>query len=80
MEKLKKHKKETNTMFVNTLVLTVLVKMFGFSAFFVLRFSGFPLFWEMFWIGSQNSKNNKTSKQQKQKSTTTRKQDAKENI
>ena len=68
------------TLFVNTPVLTVLVKMSVFFSciFDFCCFLDFPCFSEMFLIGFQNSKNNKIWKQQKQKTPTTRKQDAKQ--
>ena len=58
MQNLNKHKKE-NTLFVNTPVLTVLVKMSAFSAFFIFAILEFPCFSEMFLIGFQKLKNNK---------------------
>ena len=66
----KKHKKEKETLLVNTPVLTVLVKM---SVFFCIFHFG--VFRDVL-LGSQNKR--QTPKQHKQK-TTTRKQDAKEN-
>ena len=77
--KLKETHKEKNTRFVSRPVLTALVKMSLFSAFFILFFLQFPNFSETFLIGSQKSKNYKIPKQQKQKKTT-RKQDTKQKV
>ena len=66
MQNWKKHKKRKKTLFVNTPVLTVLVKMSVlFLHFWFLLFLEFPCFSEMFLIGFQNSKNHKIWKQQK---------------
>ena len=71
MQHLKKHKKEKTTLFVNTTVLTALVKMSIFLHFSFLLFWEFPFFQRCFLIGFQKSKkNNKIPKQQKQKTTT----------
>ena len=59
--KLKETQKRKKTLFVNTPVLTVLVKMsVFFSAFFIFAVFGISMFFsEMFLIGFQKSKNNK---------------------
>ena len=69
-------KKSKETLFVNTPVLTALVKMSGFLHFSFLGFSEFPSYWEMFLTSSQTSKNNKIPKQNKR--TTTRQDYAKQ--
>ena len=77
MQKIKKNKKEKKTLFVNTIVLTALVKMSAFSAFFIFAVFPISMFSEMFLTGFQKSKRNEIAKQEEQK-TTTRKQDAKQ--
>ena len=68
MQNLKKHKKEKKTLFVSTPVLTALVKMSFFCAFFILGFFAISNFFrDVFLIGSQNSKNYKTLKPTKTK-------------
>ena len=68
MQNWKKHKKEKKTLFVNTTVLTALVKMsVFFSAFFIFVVFPIPIFSEMFLTGFQKSKNNKIAKQEEQK-------------
>ena len=81
MQNLKKRKKEKMTLFVNTTVLTALVKMsvLFFCIFHFCRFWNFQFFERCFLIGSQTSKNNKIPKQQTHQTTAIRKQDAKQN-
>ena len=68
MQNWKKHKKKT--LFVNTPVLTVLVKVSVFFLHFsFLPFLEFPCFSEMFLIGFQKSNNNKIWKQQQERKT-----------
>ena len=63
----KETQKEQKTLSVNTTVLTALVEMSLFSAFFIFAVVGISIFSEVFLIGFQKSKNNKIPKQQKQK-------------
>ena len=44
---------------MNTIVLTALVKVSFFSAFFIFLFFQFPFFEDVFWLVSQNQKNTK---------------------
>ena len=67
MQNLKKHEKEKKTLFVNTIVLTALVKMSVFLHFSFLLFFQFPFFQRCFLIGFPKSKNSKKTKQAKQK-------------
>ena len=56
---------------MSTPVLTALVKMSVFSAFFIFVFLAVSIFFRgVFLIGFKRSKNNKIPKQQKQKTTT----------
>ena len=70
MQNLKKHKKRKKTLFVNTIVLTALVKVSVFSAF--LMFAGFSIsvFLKMFLFGFPKSKKIQKRKQAKQKTRT----------
>ena len=67
---------------MNTIVLTALVKVSVFSAFFIFAVVAISNFSEMFLTGFQKSKHNKIGKQEEQTTTTTttttRKQDAKQ--
>ena len=63
---LKKHKKEKNTICEHTCA-NCSCQNVPFFYIFHLGFSEFQMFGEMFLIGSQSSKNNKTPKQQKYK-------------
>ena len=69
MQNWKKHKKEQNTLFMNTPVLIVLVKMsvFFFCIFHFCCFWNFHVFQRCLLIGFQKSKNKKIWKQQNQK-------------
>ena len=68
MQNWKKHKKERKTLFVNTTVLSALVKMSVFFCIFdFCCFSNFHVFQRCFLTGFQKSKNNKIWKQLKQK-------------
>ena len=72
-------RKRKKTLFVSTPVLTALVKMSFFCAFFIfVFFCNFQNFQRCFLIGSQTSKNYKIWKQQKPKTTRRRKQDTKQ--
>ena len=64
--KLQETQKTKKTLFVNTIVLTVLVKMsvFFFLHFWFLLFLEFPCFSEMFLIGFPKSKNTKNKASQ----------------
>ena len=69
MQNLKKHKKEKNTLFVNTIVLTALVKVSFFSAFFIFAvFFSISVFLKMFFVWFLKIKKyKKKTKQAKQK-------------
>ena len=75
MQNLKKHKKEKKTLFVSTPVLTALVKMSFFCAFFIFGFFAISNFSEMFfdrWPKFKKLQNMKATKTKNNKKKKTR--------
>ena len=64
MQNLKKHKKEKQTLFVNTIVLIALVKVSVFSAFFIFAVFSISVFFEDVLFGFPKSKNTKNQRKQ----------------
>ena len=66
--KFKETQKRKNTLFVNTIVLTALVQVSFFSAFFIFAvFFNFRFFLKMFLFGFPKSKNTKNQSKQHKK-------------
>ena len=79
MQNWKKHNKQKMTLFVNTPVLTVLVKMSVFAAFLNFSVLGISMFFRNVFDRFPKFKRiTKYESNKKQKTTTTRKQDAKQ--
>ena len=66
MQNLKKHKKEKKTLFVSTPVLTALVKMSFFCAFFIFGFFAISVFFDDVFDCFPKIKKYKQKKQSKQ--------------
>ena len=72
--KFKETQKRKNTLFVNTIVLTALVQVSFFSAFFIFAVFPISFFFKMFLFGFPKSKNTK-KKQSKQNKKQEQKED-----
>ena len=70
MQNLKTHKKRKETLFVNTIVLTALVKVSVFSAFLIFAVFSISVFFEDVFVWFPKIKKYKKTKQAKQKTRT----------